>query len=138
MYVITSLFSGSPLAYSLAAIAAVVLLVAITGSMLRFKGRRSGKAMKRLELVEAERVDRNRHVVLIRRDNVEHLLLIGGPVDLLIETRGNLPSPAPARSGPTKPSQMDNETPASIYTMSRPASGTAAPAIISRKTVVNR
>jgi flagellar protein FliO/FliZ len=40
---------------------------------------------RRVAVIDAAAVDRRRSVVLIRRDNVEHLLMIGGPTDVLIE-----------------------------------------------------
>jgi flagellar biogenesis protein FliO len=39
----------------------------------------------RLAIVDVMAVDRRRRLVLVRRDNVEHLLLIGGPADLVVE-----------------------------------------------------
>ncbi len=44
------------------------------------------RAERRLEVVDHANVDGRRRMVLIRRDNVEHLILTGGPVDLVIET----------------------------------------------------
>lgn len=41
---------------------------------------------RRLALVEAMPLDGRRRLVLVRRDNTEHLLLLGGTTDLLIET----------------------------------------------------
>jgi flagellar protein FliO/FliZ len=41
---------------------------------------------KRLGVVEATSLDGRRRLVLVRRDNVEHLIMTGGPVDVLIET----------------------------------------------------
>jgi len=41
---------------------------------------------KRLEVVEQSNVDGRRRLVLIRRDDVEHLIMTGGPVDVVIET----------------------------------------------------
>ncbi len=46
----------------------------------------SGRADKRLGVVEQESIDGRRRLVLIRRDNVEHLIMTGGPVDVVIET----------------------------------------------------
>ncbi|MGE0765304.1 MAG: hypothetical protein AB7L90_02470 [Hyphomicrobiaceae bacterium] len=40
---------------------------------------------KRLAVVEHASVDGRRRLVLVRRDNVEHLIMTGGPVDVLIE-----------------------------------------------------
>ena len=36
-------------------------------------------------MIDAATVDGRRRLVLIRRDNVEHLLMIGGPSDLVVE-----------------------------------------------------
>ena len=40
----------------------------------------------RLAVMEQAHVDRTRRLVLIRRDDVEHLIMTGGPVDVVIET----------------------------------------------------
>lgn len=39
----------------------------------------------RLAVIDAATVDGRRRLVLIRRDNIEHLLMIGGPTDLVVE-----------------------------------------------------
>jgi flagellar protein FliO/FliZ len=44
------------------------------------------KPEKRLEVVDQANVDGRRRLVLIRRDDVEHLVMTGGPVDVVIET----------------------------------------------------
>ena len=44
------------------------------------------KPEKRLAVVEQAALDGRRRLVLIRRDGVEHLLMTGGPVDVVIET----------------------------------------------------
>ena len=49
---------------------------------------------RRLAVVETASVDGNRKLCLVRRDDVEHLLIIGGPVDLVVET-GIKGRPAP-------------------------------------------
>lgn len=41
---------------------------------------------RRLGVVEMAAVDAHRKLILIRRDTVEHLIMTGGPVDVLIET----------------------------------------------------
>jgi hypothetical protein len=41
---------------------------------------------RRLGVVESAYVDSRRRLLLVRRDNVEHLIMIGGPVDMLVET----------------------------------------------------
>jgi len=42
--------------------------------------------VRRLAFVERAHLDNGRKLVLVRRDGVEHLLLIGGPIDLVVET----------------------------------------------------
>ena len=39
----------------------------------------------RLAVIDHASVDARRRLILIRRDNVEHLLLIGGPTDVVVE-----------------------------------------------------
>src|ERR1700722_10070571 len=71
----------------------------ITSSAGTQQGKRS-----RLGVIDSFDVDRQRRLVLLRRDNVEHLVMIGGPNDLLIEAairRGV----APAQRGPGAPGQ---------------------------------
>jgi len=41
---------------------------------------------RRLGVVETASVDQLRKLILIRRDDVEHLIMIGGPVDMVVET----------------------------------------------------
>jgi flagellar protein FliO/FliZ len=50
----------------------------------------------RLGLVDAFSLDGQRQLVLIRRDNIEHLVMIGGPNDVLVESQINR-ALAPAR-----------------------------------------
>ncbi|MGV2128137.1 flagellar biosynthetic protein FliO [Agrobacterium vitis] len=40
----------------------------------------------RLQVLDAAAVDARRRLVLIRRDNIEHLILIGGPTDIVVES----------------------------------------------------
>ncbi|GLR49326.1 flagellar biosynthetic protein FliO [Shinella yambaruensis] len=58
----------------------------------------------RLAVLDAAAIDTRRRLVLVRRDDVEHLLMIGGPTDIVIETRIALASaesaqPAAERAG---------------------------------------
>ncbi len=48
--------------------------------------------------MDAAAVDSRRKLVLIRRDDVEHLLLIGGPTDVVVEQNIVMESRANARS----------------------------------------
>jgi flagellar protein FliO/FliZ len=69
----------------------VLALVALTAWAFRtfFPGR-NGQSFtrreKRLGVVETASIDQKRKLLLIRRDDVEHLIIIGGPVDTVVET----------------------------------------------------
>src|SRR3984893_12297420 len=76
-------------AAALAFLAAAVLLSVIFRFTFgrRIRQPRNGRArLPRLGTVDAFDLDRQRQLVIIRRDNVEHLLMIGGPNDLVIES----------------------------------------------------
>jgi hypothetical protein len=66
----------------------------------RFAGNRLGTnanrgRMPRLAVIDAAAVDGRRRLVLVRRDNIEHLLMIGGPTDIVVEA--NIVRAQPAR-----------------------------------------
>jgi hypothetical protein len=68
----------------------VLALIALTAWLVRrFGASRLGGATRgrqpRLAVIDAATVDGRRRLVLIRRDNVEHLMMIGGPNDLVVE-----------------------------------------------------
>ena len=72
------------------AFAVVLALIGLTAWLVRrFGANRLGGAARgrqpRLAVIDAATVDGRRRLVLIRRDNVEHLLMIGGPTDLVVE-----------------------------------------------------
>src|SRR5258708_3840602 len=91
----------------------VLALLALAFWLLRRfgAGRLGGGAARgrqpRLAVIDQATVDGRRRLVLIRRDNVEHLLIIGGPTDVVVEQnivraaaalREAAPLPPPARS----------------------------------------
>lgn len=83
---------------------AILIVLALIGAaaylVRRFAGRGIGSSnsrgrMPRLAVIDAAAVDGRRRLVLVRRDNVEHLLMIGGPSDIVVE-------PNIVRSGATR------------------------------------
>jgi flagellar protein FliO/FliZ len=74
----------------------VVALVFVVGLIfaIGWLGRRAGLGLpalargrqRRLQVVEMIAIDPRRRLVLVRRDDREHLLLIGGATDLAVET----------------------------------------------------
>ena len=93
--------SDGPFSLQFAIIFAIIFLVLAAGLLVlrRFTGRGTDFASKtaargrqpRLGIVDIYELDRQRQLILLRRDNVEHLLLVGGPNDVVVErniTRG--------------------------------------------------
>ena len=68
----------------LAVIGLIAWLVRRFGSE-RFGGSSARGRQPRLAVVDAAAVDLRRRLIIIRRDNVEHLLMIGGPTDVVVE-----------------------------------------------------
>ena len=78
------------LTFILAFVAVLALIGALAWLVRRFAGNRLGAntnrgRMPRLAVIDAAAVDGRRRLVLVRRDNVEHLLMIGGPTDIVVE-----------------------------------------------------
>jgi flagellar protein FliO/FliZ len=84
--------SGLPLAARFfIAFLVVLALIGLTAWLVRrFGANRLGGTVRgrqpRLAVIDAASVDGRRRLVLIRRDNTEHLLMIGGPTDVVVET----------------------------------------------------
>jgi hypothetical protein len=73
------------------AFAFVLLLIGAAAWLVRrFGSTRVDAAARgrqpRLAVIDSAAVDGRRKLVIIRRDNVEHLLMIGGPSDVVVET----------------------------------------------------
>jgi hypothetical protein len=62
----------------------VLMFLRRRNSPLFVKGGRARE--HRLLVMDAAAIDAKRRLVLIRRDNTEHLIMIGGPTDIVIET----------------------------------------------------
>ncbi|MBU3887247.1 flagellar biosynthetic protein FliO [Methylosinus sp. KRF6] len=70
-------------AFLFAALLLVYIYRLLFGRRIKAPGPRNRP--RRLDIVDTFDVDGDRQLVIVRRDNVEHLLLIGGPNDLLVE-----------------------------------------------------
>jgi hypothetical protein len=64
----------------------------------------------RLAVIDSAAVDGRRKLVIIRRDNVEHLLMIGGPTDVVVETNIMRAAAAAARETPAVRGANGGET----------------------------
>jgi hypothetical protein len=73
-------------------VGALILLVVVLFLIRVARGVSSGTFVAggrnrraRLAVMDAAAIDNQRRLVLVRRDNVEHLILIGGPTDVVVE-----------------------------------------------------
>jgi flagellar protein FliO/FliZ len=69
--------------------AAVVAVAVIVRNARRGSGLTTlfaPKPLKRIDIVEQAFIDAKRKLILVRRDDVEHLVMTGGPVDIVIES----------------------------------------------------
>ena len=60
------------------------------GGAIRF-GRKKRAGRRRVEIVDVAPVDARRRLILVRRDDVEHLILLGAHEDILVESNITLP-----------------------------------------------
>lgn len=74
---------------------------------------RGGKNRQpRLQVLDAAAVDARRRLVLIRRDGVEHLIMIGGPTDIVIESGISTAAHAMPATAASRFQPMDMTVPA--------------------------
>ena len=105
----------TPLTFFFAFVVVLALIGLAAWLVRRFAGNRLGAnanrgRMPRLAVIDAAAVDGRRRLVLVRRDNVEHLLMIGGPTDIVVEQ--NIVRAMPARDqAPPRPSVGGAELP---------------------------
>lgn len=91
---------SSTITFFFAFVAVLALIGGAAWLVRRFANNRLGAntargRMPRLAVIDAAAVDGRRRLVLVRRDNIEHLLMIGGPSDVVVET--NIVRAMPAR-----------------------------------------
>jgi hypothetical protein len=105
----------TPLTFFFAFVVVLALIGLAAWLVRRFAGNRLGAnanrgRMPRLAVIDAAAVDGRRRLVLVRRDNIEHLLMIGGPTDIVVEQ--NIVRAMPARDQvPSRPSVGAAELP---------------------------
>ena len=102
---LTSGENGSAINLVLITLAIAFLLIVVVWIFRKMTGTAARRAMRsrvpRLSITDSTTVDEKRYLVMIRRDNVEHLLLIGGANDLVVESnivRAQTSQKAPANS----------------------------------------
>lgn len=98
-----------PAAQIIGALVVVLALIPVTVWVLRhvssgqLRGHWGRGQMPRLELRGSVAVDNKRRLVLVRRDGIEHLLLVGGQTDLVVESGIAAESAGAAAEGATAP-----------------------------------
>ncbi len=86
--------------YIIAGLVIIALLVLALFIWRAFSQRTRGRRGQRLGISEYHELDATRRLVLVRRDNVEHLILMGGPSDVVVESSIGVPSYVPASEQP--------------------------------------
>jgi hypothetical protein len=72
---------------------------------------RGGKNRQpRLAVLDAAAIDTRRRLVLVRRDDVEHLIMIGGPTDVVIESRIAAQAAPPVAATSSLPESATRQT----------------------------
>jgi len=72
--------------YGVGVLVVIAVLLLVVAVVRVFGGRVHGRRGSRLGISEYREIDKQRRLVLVRRDGVEHLLLIGPNEDLVVET----------------------------------------------------
>ncbi|WP_171021916.1 flagellar biosynthetic protein FliO [Cohaesibacter sp. CAU 1516] len=111
----------------------IFLIVLLTWILkkINMMGARIGKVgdAPRLEVREAVQVDHRRRLVLVRRDHVEHLVMIGGENDFLVEHHIMPPMPAqPSAQPPVQQPMQATPQPAPQSAPLAPRSAAPQPA----------
>jgi len=122
MQFLTGLFGGTEGAIlnAILALGVVLVLIILALWLLKVVFRASNNVgrgkNRRLSVVDSLAIDPKRQLVIVRRDDVEHLILVGGPQDLVVEA--GIPAepipqrqPAARRPAPAQP-QVQPATPA--------------------------
>lgn len=130
MQFLTSLFGGETNFVTVAiALAIVIVLIVLAVWLVKLVGdatRNVGRGRnRRLMVIDSIAIDNKRQAVIIRRDDAEHLIVIGGPNDLVVESGFEAPvevaQRAPRRRQTTAPAPEPTPAPAPA-TPSQPAS----------------
>lgn len=129
MEILWSVFSGGEggISWWGAGFALIIVLVLIIAGLwlLKLLFKASGSVtrgrQRRLAVIDTLNMDAKRNLVLIRRDDVEHLLVIGGAQDVVVETGISNAEAAPIRSASPKPSaRQQAPTAVAVDTLDEP------------------
>jgi flagellar protein FliO/FliZ len=113
------------LTFFFAFVVVLALIGVVAWLIRRFASNRLGTntnrgRMPRLAVIDAAAVDGRRRLVLVRRDNIEHLLMIGGPTDIVVEP--NIVRAMPGRDQlPPRPAVASPEAQARVAPLPEPS-----------------
>ena len=115
------------------ALVVVLLLIALAAWLLRrfsvmHLTRPARQRQPRLALMDSAPIDSRRRLVLVRRDNIEHLILVGGPTDVVVEQNIVRGVPLSARPTPQMPGQQAVQQQPAAVAQSPVAAAPQAPA----------
>lgn len=125
---LTNLFGGEANYLTMiVALAIVVVLIVLAVWLIKLVGdasRSVGRGRnRRLMVVDSVAIDNKRQAVIVRRDETEHLIIIGGPNDLVVESGFSAPPVTQLqRNGRRKPVEP---APAPAPEPARPAARTS-------------
>ena len=90
---------------------AIGLVILIVGFLIykALSGPVMGRKGQRLGISEYHEIDKTRRLVLVRRDETEHLILIGGAQDVVIESGISLSNGVEELHEPLRTSLSDEE-----------------------------
>lgn len=132
-------WSGWIVQFGVTAVVILALIVLVYWLVRRYSigglGRIGRGRVPRLAIVDAMAVDGRRRLILVRRDNVEHLILVGGPSDVVVEGAIQRPrrpavKPQTATGGEGEIALQSTPVAAEPAPMAQHAEPTPAPAAI--------
>lgn len=91
-------------------ILAIILVVWLIKVVFRASRDGVRSKLRRLAVLQSSPVDNKRQLVIVRRDDVEHLLMIGGPNDVLIESGFQNPNESTQFGASSKLDSPKNES----------------------------
>ncbi len=113
--------------FFLAFLVVLGLIGATAWAVRRFGGGRLSSTARgrqpRLAVIDYASVDARRRLILVRRDNIEHLLMIGGPTDIVVEPNIVRATPAARDAPSTRPPVAADAVPRVIPLPEAPSNG---------------
>jgi hypothetical protein len=116
--------------------AGIALAVLIVGLLLfkALSGPVMGRKGQRLGISEYHEIDKTRRLVLVRRDETEHLILIGGGQDIVVESGISLNSGMDEmREPPRAPIPIRPAPRAPVFSERRPSLRPVEPPMMSQR-----